>query len=163
MELDANESDLPTAMSPSITSSTTCSYVNVTVAPCLVPRSEPPPIPAQTVQQEPSISPQTVQQESSIPQQTLLQSILKSVKRAWVLLVTQLVPSRDPLRPRRSTREPPQPAGHHHRRVDRHPSGIAGGWTNAAPVPSTSTSAPGSPAVMQGDIPMMPEARASPP
>jgi hypothetical protein len=48
-----------------------------------------PPIPAQTVQQEPSISPQTVQQESSIPQQTLLQSILKSVKRAWVLLVTQ--------------------------------------------------------------------------
>jgi len=48
-----------------------------------------------------------------------------------------VVPSRDPLRPRRSTREPPQPAGHHHRRVDRHPSGIAGGWTNAAPVPST--------------------------
>jgi hypothetical protein len=48
-----------------------------------------PPIPAQTVQQEPSIPPQTVQQESSIPRQTLLQSILKSVKRAWVRLVTQ--------------------------------------------------------------------------
>ena len=49
-------------------------------------------IPAQTVQQVPSIPPQTVQQESSIPRQTLLQSILKwtmrSVKRAWVLLVT---------------------------------------------------------------------------
>jgi hypothetical protein len=56
------------------------------------PRREPP-IPAQTVQQEPSIPPQTVQQESSIPRQTLLQSILKwtmkSVKRAWVHLVTQ--------------------------------------------------------------------------
>src|SRR5215831_1570996 len=52
-----------------------------------------PPISAQTVQQEPSIAPQTVQQESSIPRQTPLQSILKwtmkSVKRAWVLLVTQ--------------------------------------------------------------------------
>src|SRR5262249_3866562 len=48
-----------------------------------------PPIPAQTVQQEPSIPPQTVPQESSIPRQTLLQSILKSVKRAWVRLVTQ--------------------------------------------------------------------------
>jgi hypothetical protein len=52
-----------------------------------------PPVPAQTVQQEPSIPPQTVQQESSIPRQTLLQSILKwtmkSVKRAWVHLVTQ--------------------------------------------------------------------------
>ena len=50
-----------------------------------------PPIPA--IQQEPPIPPQTVQQESSTPRQTLLQSILKwttkSVKRAWVLLVTQ--------------------------------------------------------------------------
>src|SRR4029450_9327135 len=50
-----------------------------------------PPIPA--IQQEPPIPPQTVQQESSAPRQTLLQSILKwttkSVKRAWVLLVTQ--------------------------------------------------------------------------
>jgi hypothetical protein len=49
------------------------------------------PIPAQT-EQEPSISPQTAQREPSIPRQTLLQSILKwtmrSVKRAWVLLVT---------------------------------------------------------------------------
>src|SRR5260370_25465079 len=49
------------------------------------------PIPAQT-EQEPSIPPQTAQQEPSIPRQTLLQSILKwtmrSVKRAWVLLVT---------------------------------------------------------------------------
>jgi len=49
------------------------------------------PIPAQT-EQEPSISPQTAQREPSIPRQTLLQSILKwtmrSVKRAWALLVT---------------------------------------------------------------------------
>src|SRR6516165_4488306 len=49
------------------------------------------PIPAQT-EQEPSISPQTAQREPSIPRQTLLQSILKwtmrSVERAWVLLVT---------------------------------------------------------------------------
>src|SRR5262249_18169546 len=50
-----------------------------------------PPIPA--IQQEPPIPPQTGQQESSTTRQTLLQSILKwttkSVKRAWVLLVTQ--------------------------------------------------------------------------
>src|SRR5258708_37211149 len=55
------------------------------------PPPQEPPIPA--IQQEPPIPPQTVQQESSTPRQTLLQSILKwatkSVKRAWVLLVTQ--------------------------------------------------------------------------
>jgi hypothetical protein len=52
-----------------------------------------PPIPTQTVQQQPSVPPQTVQQDSSIPRQTSLQSILKwtkkSVKGAWVHLVTQ--------------------------------------------------------------------------
>jgi hypothetical protein len=48
-----------------------------------------PPIPTQTVQQQPSVPPQTVQQESSIPRQTSFQSIVKSVKRAWIHLVTQ--------------------------------------------------------------------------
>ena len=46
-----------------------------------------------TPPREPPTPAQTVQQEPSIPRQTLLQSILKwtmkSVKRAWVLLVTQ--------------------------------------------------------------------------